>query len=502
MKRFLPIIALIIVACLPFLAQAESVKPGFGQQPGIIQPVGDPRSLLKRILGSTSYKLTPGDAYELIISIEETERYPLLLSDDYKLDIPFIGTLNVEGMYFSELKNTIISRIKARVPVLFVDFVLQSPALFDVFIHGGVKAPGIATVNPLSRVSDAVALAQGFVKGASFRRVELLRDDSKEILDLSRFAAEADFTQNPLLEPGDRIYIPQADRIVELEGKILYPGIYELLAHETLKDLLNYAGGITPDAQARKIQIARLGQGGKSSLVSIDLNEQSDYQLKNGDKIIVDSMLKNREMITVEGAFFGTPTSGDKPAMIPTSRIIVNLPYIPGMTVLQVMDSLGGPTPLAETAKAYLQKSESGEKVFFDAEKLWQGREPSLDLTIEADDFLLVPMKKLQIFVAGEVNNPGAFPYANGLKVFDYIIAAGGISIETGDRNKIYFVDELGNRKRIGMENDVEPGNLIYIGKNSWTVTQKVLTDVLVITGFTAALLALANGVIDLIQEF
>lgn len=502
MKKFLLILALIIVAYLPFLAHAESVKPGFGQQPGIIQPAGDPKSLLKRILGSTSYKLTPGDAYELIISIEKTERYPLLLTDDYKLDIPFIGTMNVEGMYFSELKNIIISRIKARVPVLFVDFILQSPALFDVFIYGGVKAPGIATVNPLSRVSDAVALAKGFVKGASFRRVELLRRGSREILDLSRFAAEADFTQNPLLEPGDRIYIPQADRIVELEGKVLYPGIYELLAHETLKDLLNYAGGITPDAQGRKIQIARLGQGGKLSFTTIDLNKDSDYELKNGDKIIVASILKNREMITVEGAFFGTPTSGDEPTKIPTSRIIVNLPYIPGMTVLQVMDSLGGPTPLAETTKAYLQKSKSGEKLFFNAGKLWQSREPSLDLTIEADDFLLVPMKKLQVFVAGEVNNPGTFPFANGLKVFDYIIAAGGVSFETGDRNKIYFVDELGNRKRIGMENDVEPGKLIYIGKNSWTITQKVLTDVLVITAFTGALIALTNAVIDLIQEF
>ena len=86
--------------------------------------------------------------------------------------------------------------------------------------------------------------------------------------------------------------------------------------------------------------------------------------------------------------------------------------------------------------------------------------------------------------------------------MFDYIIAAGGVSFETGDRNKIYFVDELGNRERIAMENDVEPGKLIYIGKNSWTITQKVLTDVLVITAFTGALIALTNAVIDLIQEF
>ena len=108
-------------------------------------------------------------------------------------------------------------------------------------------------------------------------------------------------------------------------------------------------------------------------------------------------------------------------------------------------------------------------------------------------------MKKLQVFVAGEVNNPGTFPYANGHKIYDYILAAGGIDADRGNINRIFFIDEIGNRIPTSMDEDVGPGSLIYVGKNSWTITQKVLTDILIVTGFVAALIGLAQTVIDLI---
>ena len=344
-----PLILLIFLAAslirVPFSAAAEeNQRQGFGLQPGIIQPQSDPKTLTKRILSATRYKLTPGDAYELIITIEETTCYPLLLSDDYLLDIPFIGSVNVRGMLFSDLKKLIIQRIKARVPVQFVDFVLTSPALFDVFIYGGVKTPGIATVNPLSRVSDAILLAQGLVEGASFRTIELIRNDSQRILDLSRFASQADFSQNPLLEPGDKIYIPQAQRIVKIGGKIKYPGLYELLSGETLRDLLSYAGGGTPDAETDNISIRRIGNGGRIKVLTINRAQSEGFELKNGDTISVSSFLENPERITVDGALYGSPTSGDKPAVIPDRNIVVDLPYITGSTLLDVLKQMGGPT--------------------------------------------------------------------------------------------------------------------------------------------------------------
>ncbi len=483
-------------------ADENKGKTGFGLQPGIIQPKSDPKNLTRRIMSATRYKLTPGDTYEFVITIEETERYPLLLSDDYLLDIPFLGTIDVRGMYFSDLKKMIVQRIKAKVPVQFVDFMLTSPALFDVFIYGGITNPGIATVNPLSRISDAILLGGGLVKGASFRNIELVRNFSKRTLDLSKFASQADLSQNPLLEPGDKIYIPPAECLVEISGKVKYPGIYELLPGETLGDLLNYSGGVTRDADRNKMKIARIGEERKPVILTVNIEQAGVLELRNGDKISLSSVLDNIEMITLDAALYGSPTTGDKPVKIPDRNITVSLPFVPGMTLLDVLTQMGGPTPLVNPERSYIRRNATGERITLDLMDLWETRSPNLDIPLMPGDLIVIPMKRLQVVVAGEVNNSGSFPYANGYKVYDYILAAGGISVETGDQNSIFFVDEIGNRERTRLDADVEPGTLIYVGKNTWTITQKALTNILIITGFAGALIILANNIFDLANQF
>lgn len=495
-------VLLLLVSIAMYCFPESNVQPGFGVQTGIVQPKSDPQTLNKRVLSATRYKLTPGDAYELVVILDTTERYPLLLSDDYLLDVPYIGTLNVQGMHFAELKQLIVRRIKAKVPVQFVDFLLTSPALFDVFVYGGVKTPGIATVNPLSRVSDAVLLAGGLVEGASFRRLELLRGNDRRSFDLSRFAVEANLSENPLLEPEDRIYVPQADKIVEIIGRVKYPGAYELLPGEKLENLIAMAGGVTPDALSEKIRIRRIPPGGKAQQLEVALESAQGVELANLDRIAIGSSLENAPAITVEGAFYGEPIRPDKPALIPPDRILVNIPYVPDMTLLDVLDQLGGPTPLANLGRSYVQRAE-GQRVPVKLQKLWESRSPQYDLALQAGDQVVVPMKVLKIFVAGEVNSPGAFPFASGLKVSDYVLAAGGINPDTGDPRRIFFVDELGGRQQVSLNGDVpKAGTLIYVGKNPWGTTQKTFTNILVVTGFIAAVLVFANNIIDFVVRF
>jgi polysaccharide export outer membrane protein len=485
----------------PALCPAQSDGPGFGLQPGLIPPVGDPKTLVKRIMSSTEYKLTPGDTYELVINIEETERFPLLLSDSYELDIPFLGTVNVRDMFFADLKKMVVRNIKAKIPVQYVDFVLTSPALFDIFVYGGVTNPGIATVNPLSRVSDAILLAKGPVKGASYRRVDLIRDGRTRTLDLSMFAAQGDYEQNPVLEPGDKIFVNAAEKLVEISGKVRYPGPFELLPEDTLNTLLDLAGGITPDARTETIRIARLDERGKVQILDIPFDQAGETRLTNGDRIAVSSSLENEDTITIDAAVYGQPTSGEGPIMIPPRNVVVTLPYIPGLGVLDILEQLGGPSPLADTAASYVQRQK--DRLPVDVGQLWTERQQQYDLALEPGDLLVIPMQKLKVFVAGEVNSPGALPYVNGYKVADYILAAGGISLETGDRNKIFFMDALGNRDRTALDIAVtEPGTLIYVAKSGWGLTQKSFKDVLIITAFIGALVGLTNNVIDLIQEF
>jgi polysaccharide export outer membrane protein len=493
------LVALLLISAVFSGFAQDSSSPGFGLQPGIVPPKNDPQTLPRRILSTTPYRLTPGDAYELVVVLEKTERYPLILGLDYRLDIPYIGTLNVKEMYFDELKQQIVSRIKGRIPVQFVDFLLTAPALFDVFIYGGVKSPGIATVNPHSRISDVILLAGGLVEGATFRQIELVRDGQSRTVDLSKYATQADFDQNPVLQPDDKIYVPQAQKIVEVKGQVKYPGVYEVVAGETLETVLSMAGGATIEGRARVIQILRQEADGTTVALSVDRTNAGVTELMNADVISVGSGRTGATpRIAIDGALYGEPLAADKPAKIPQDRVVANIPFIEKLTLLDILDQLGGPTPLAEWDRSYVQR-ESGEKIPVMLRQLWENRDLQFDIQLKAGDLVVVPMKAPKVFVAGEVNDAGAIPFSNGYTVSDYIVGAGGINPDTGTSNRIYFVDESGGRQRVTLETSVEePGTLIYVGKNSWAITEKSITRILILTGFVSAIVAIISDLADI----
>lgn len=499
MKIFL-LVCLLFVHVASYVPAQDRPQPGFGVQPGLIPPKTDPKTLTSRILSSTEYKLTPGDVYELVVIIEKTERFPLVLNRDYNIDIPYIGNLDVEGMYFSELKQEIVRRIKARIPVQFVDFVLTAPALFDVFIYGGVKNPGIATVNPLSRISEAILLAGGPVEGASYRQVRLARDGETQTFDLSKFATEADLDQNPVLEPNDKIYVPQATKIVEVKGEVKYPGYYELVPSESLADLLLMSGGYIADSSANVIQVLRQEGDGSTVVLTVDRNMVEKTEVQHLDIITFGQRgLTRTARITIDGALYGEPLKPDKPVRIPQDRIVANIPYVADLTLLDVLDQLGGPTPLAEWNRSYLQR-ESGEKIPVMLRKLWDERAVEYDIKLAPGDLIVIPMSPPTVFVAGEVNDAGAFPFRNGYTVADYLVAAGGVDPDTGSRERIYFIDDSGNRNRVALETNVtDPGTLIYVSKNAWAITEKTVTRALVITGLISAIVAILSDITNIV---
>jgi len=112
---------------------------------------------------------------------------------------------------------------------------------------------------------------------------------------------------------------------------------------------------------------------------------------------------------------------------------------------------------------------------------------------------MVIPFKAPKVFVAGEVNDAGAVPFSNGYAVSDYIVAARGINPDSGTPNRIFFVDESGGRQRVSLETSVdEPCTLIYVGKNSWAITEKSITRILIVTGFISAIVAIVSDLADI----
>jgi polysaccharide biosynthesis/export protein len=485
------IVAILVLALLA-TAAAFSQTPGF---------TGDVNEITKRILSSTRYRLTPGDTYVVVVTMGgAVTSYSLVLQENYDLDVPYVGTVNVKGIFFKDLRKLLTDRIKRLLPMAeFITVGLQSPARFDVSVFGAVENPGIVTVSPLSRVSDAIALARGAKKGAGARQIQLIRGDQKLPVDLFRYSLNDGSDSNPTLEPGDTIVVPPQALYVTIAGMVRYPGPFEVVPGETLDTVLAYAGGILPEAQPQAVEIMRFNPDGTMGRISVNTGEEKAAEIRNGDRIRVPGMTESKETILMVGGFYGAPFVADKPTQIPPVPITLTVPYLPGMTLTRAFESVGGPTPYARLRETVVVRARTGQRIMVDAESLLRSHDPQKDIALEPGDTVSVPMVN-QVFVVGEVRTPGKVPYLPGATVADYLLAAGGINPTTGDLNGVYFVDMTGNRKRASTGDPVSPGALIYADKNFVYANQDLFNNITIYTAFFTALLTFASTVISFIN--
>lgn len=516
-----PLIAVVTFFCIisslsaQESSETEDNMPKFGLQADIFRSVrGLNTDFTANFSTMRDYQLTPGDLFKLTVtsgvksdgSISNIQEYEIQLQSNYQLNLPFLGTLNARGYKLSELQQYVVNGIRNIIPAQYINFVLLTPAQFNIFIYGGVVQPGYLQANPLMGVIEAISGAGGFRPGGSYRNVVIYREDEDPIeVDISKFYQEADFDANPTLEPGDKIYIPPADVIAQVTGNIVFPGYYELLEDETLAELLSLAGGVKPDTLTSKIEIVRIQKNGVQTMISLPLSKADQFTLQNGDTVVIHSTSEISNMITIEGAILGSSGAKTGPISVPQKPIRIDLPYHPGITLLSVLDSVGGPSPLISDEQSALIKRENGEGgyEFIDLElvKLWETREARYNIELKPGDFILVPMKTMQVFVTGYVEDPGAYTYMEGKTVYDYLLLAGGITENQGDPKGIFLLDADGNRTRIKTTDSVHPGDHIFISKKLLFQSDQFVQNLLITTGWITAIIAVVNTVWDFIER-
>jgi polysaccharide export outer membrane protein len=466
-------------------------------------------ALVRKVIHEDGYLPTPGDVYTLTINYgvnvvtgvtQETETIPLILNNDYTIEVPYIGSINVRGLSYARLQSQITTRFRERALAQFVSLNLTAPAVYDVFVWGAVETPGFHTISSLNRLTDLLAMAGGPRQTGSLRRVEVHSDSGVRNYDLVAYTSRGDREQNPFIRPDDRVYVPVAQAAVELSGAVVTPGSYEILEGETIGDVVALAGGLLPTAELDRISVLRINDSGVYTVVQIDSTDPLAAAAQTGDLITIPSSTRTTETIQVEGAFYQGPAEQGTPRAIPVEPILLEIPYTPGMSVLQVLESLGGPTHFAAPENSFIERSD-GERVDLpDMAEIWEGRLSDRDIALQPDDRLVIPMKPLLVAVGGEVNAGGVFPFTSGYFVHDYIRLAGGIDIERGSLNRIMFVNEDGSTTSVGLNDQVPIGATIYVGRNGWTRTKEFMGDVFTITGWVGTVLALSTAIIEFAQ--
>jgi len=114
---------------------------------------------------------------------------------------------------------------------------------------------------------------------------------------------------------------------------------------------------------------------------------------------------------------------------------------------------------------------------WIDLKSLSDGRDPSLNVHLKADDLILIPEDgDLPIYVLGQVQKPGAYRWTRGMSVLEAISQAGGPTRDSLPSNILLVRPSL-NRRVVVSLNDIlgpvntsnvalEGGDILYVPTN------------------------------------
>ncbi len=313
------------------------------------------------------------------------------------------------------------------------------PEIRHANVIGFVANPGPYPVRAETRVSDLVSAAGGpssggtSVAGAHWSRGDLSRvvltrrGGASLTLDLAAVLLRGETLPelDPLVGPGDSVFVPEERLEVAVLGHVGAPGRYGLRPGDRITDALALAGGpLRPTAIPSAETAADLAHcvlhrvDGKS--VSLDLQRLLDQPsapdnlvLQQGDTLFVPEA-DNRVMVA---GYVTTPGY---------------FAYRPGDTVRAAVAMAGGVLANVGSQNAVTVRHADGAEVVLD---LAAGDQP-----LASGDLITVPFARLRVAVLGWVVHPGVFEWHEGDTVADMLAQAGGPVIENGDKYRAILI--------------------------------------------------------------
>jgi protein involved in polysaccharide export with SLBB domain len=160
-----------------------------------------------------------------------------------------------------------------------------------------LRRPGAYTLSGFNTAFNALSLVGGPSDIGSLRNILVQKSDGQKLeLDVYAFMTDPSVQNDFYLNDNDIILIPVSEKIVEIQGAVRRPLKYELKDGEMLSALLRFAGGFADNAYMDKIQVVRY-EANKQRIIDINLTEYMaegrDFELRNGDEIIVSEIEKS-----------------------------------------------------------------------------------------------------------------------------------------------------------------------------------------------------------------
>jgi len=450
-----------------------------------------------------SYVVGPGDVFQLNLSGRVSRTQFLTVGPEGDLLIPGTGLVSLSGLTLNQARHKVLSSLAGDFRGVRIELQLSRVRLMRVYLTGDVKEPGATEIAATSRLSEALP-ATAVVEGASRRNVELRRRDGARLTgDLDLFNRTGRYSLNPFLQDGDILHVPTAVEFIDIQGAVARPGRFELGPSDSLRTLVDLAGGPLPSARADRCLLVRWRTPAQAESMWFSLPDvyegTTNPPLRDGDHAYV--FFTSRFHVLEQAAIYGEV---EHPGVYP---------LVTGQTRLShLIRAAQGFLPRADlsTIRVYRAARETEADPEFerlirlsraemtDTEyeilraKLAARREdyrvdwfrveqsPELDLLLRGGDVVRVDPLIASVRVEGEVRRPGIVEFEPRRSVEAYIRLAGGLS-DRAARSKVRVTRAItGQSLRAKDVPAVAPGDIIWVPERPdvtfWQHMQTLIT--------------------------
>ena len=449
---------------------------------------------------SPNYILDSGDvlSIQLIGSKDFIEN--IAINRDGSISFPEIGRIKLAGLSLDEASNLIKSKVKESFIGTEAFVSLDTIRDINVLVSGNAFNPGIYTISGNSNMLHALAVAGGINETGSYREINLIRDKKViETLDMYDVLVTGLYNSRASLRNGDVIFVSSVKKIVSIDGAVKVPAKYELEDDQSLYEVIDYARGITVDADLENVYLNRILDGRLESLPIRNIKQFQDINSKDGDAIFIRKYAFRS--VVIDGAVL-------KPG---------NYVMAEGESINDLLEKAGGYTENAYPFGAIYQNESAFEINKMAKEKLYgefidniitvsqKTPESEIDLqslvqlteslynsdpngrvvvdllsesfissmSVRDGDKLTIPEKPDHVYIYGEVSYEGALKYEKLKSLEHYIEKSGGLK-ENADNNGIYVLHPNGNTQRTSMKRNLfqnspddelilYPGSIIFV---------------------------------------
>ncbi len=331
---------------------------------------------------------------------------------------------------------------------------------YQVEIKGQVRNPGTFKYGDNMSLESLIQMAGGFNEGATPSRIEISRRvKNSNAMSVSAITAEI-FTVNVdqnlklvgdpfILQPFDIVSVRgsegyQIQKIVKVEGEVLYPGTYTIQRKdEKISDVIKRAGGLTAMAFPAGASLRRPGP---------TVIKANSIKYVNNNVYGIDST------VTIAKNVDNRKGISDNDKSKEDAEKLANLK--------RLQQSQGADTTNLQDSVI------KSDYVGIDLVKILQKAGSRYDLLLEDGDIIKVPKELQTIKVTGEVLKPINIIYKSGKGMGEYINESGGFTDNANKRGAyvVYANGAIKSTKKFLFFYDyprIKPGAEIFVPKHA-----------------------------------